>query len=73
MHKSFNGHRTWNAWNVSLWLNNVEHYYTDMKYCIKTTKNRKEAAQKMMQYLPKKTPDGAPISVTNVVLAMRGL
>jgi len=73
MHKAFNGHRNWNAWNVNLWLTSKESYYTDMKYCIKVTKNRKEAAQKLLNYLPKKTPDGAPFTLTNIIFAMRGL
>ena len=70
----YNGHRSWNAWNVSLWLNNTEGRYNQMRFCIKATKNRKEAAQMMMeQYLPEETPDGAPYTVTNVMLAMVGL
>ena len=70
----YNGHRSWNAWNVSLWLNNDEYYYNAMRSCIRTTKNRKEAALKMMeQYLPEETPDGAKYNVTCVIEAMRGI
>lgn len=27
MTKEYNGHRSWNAWNVSLWINNTEPQY----------------------------------------------
>ena len=73
MSKPHNGHPSWNAWNVSLWLNNTEARYSLMRFCIRTTKNRKEAAQKMMQNLPEETPDGAPYTITNVMRAMRGM
>jgi hypothetical protein len=69
----YNGHRSWNAWNVSLWLNNDERLYYLMLDCIKETKNRRRAAQKMLSYLPAKTPDGARYNVTCIMEAMRGL
>ena len=69
----YNGHRSWNAWNVSLWLNNDERYYNLMLDCIKETKNRRKAAQKILSYLPMKTPDGAKYNITCIVEAMREL
>lgn len=68
----YNGHESWTTWNVNLWLNNEEHYYRLMKCCIRATRNRKEAAKEMLEYLPEKTPDGAKYSVHNVMLAMEG-
>lgn len=74
MSKPYNGHKNWNAWNVSLWLNNSEDYYDLMRYCINNSNTRKEAATMVLERLPsKKTPDGAPYTVTNIMLAMRGL
>ena len=69
----YNEHRSWNSWNVSLWLNNDERYYNLMKDCIKKTENRRKAAQKMLSYLPAKTPDGAKYNVTCVIEAMEGM
>ena len=68
-----NGHRSWNAWNVSLWLNNDEGLYNLMLDCIKETKNKRRAAQNMLSLLPSKTPDGANYNVTCVMEAMQGL
>lgn len=28
---AYNGHRSWNAWNVSLWLNNDEGLYREAR------------------------------------------
>ena len=69
----YNGHRSWNSWNVSLWLNNDERCYDLMLDCIKETKNRRKAAQKMLSYLPAKTPDGAKYNITCIMEAMREL
>ena len=68
-----NGHRSWNAWNVSLWLNNDEGLYNLMLDCIKEAKNKRRAAQNMLSLLPSKTPDGAKYNVTCIVEAMREL
>ena len=73
----YNGHKNWNHWNVSLWINNDEGLYQLAKDCMRRTKNRKDAAQVFMGFvgcvLAKKTPDGAPYSVSSVYHAMEGL
>lgn len=69
----YNGHKNYNAWNVSLWLNNDESYYRLMRYCIRSTNNRKEAAEKMLQHLPECTGDNVKFTLTNVQLAMVGI
>lgn len=71
--RTYNGHPSYNAWNVSLWLNNDEGLYNLMKDCIRHASNRTQAAQDMLGMLPAKTPDGAPYTVTNIRRAMVGI
>ena len=68
----YNGHKNWNHWNVSLWINNDEGLYRLAKECIRSTSNRDEAAKQFLESLDgSKTPDGAPYSVTTIKAAMR--
>lgn len=69
----YNGHKNYNHWNVSLWINNDEGLYSLARDCIRTTGNRTEAARAMLQSLPDKTPDGAPYSLSSVRAAMVGM
>jgi hypothetical protein len=74
----FNGHKNWNHWNVSLWINNDEGLYRmaldHWRYCSGT---RQRAAQNMLvelrEYGIRKTPDGAPYSVSSIAAAMRDM
>lgn len=77
---TFNGHKNWNHWNVSLWLSNDESLYRTMRQCVYSTKTRTQAAETMLELLKAaqhtsapKTPDGAPYSVTSIRAAMVGL
>lgn len=73
----YNGHKNWNHWNVSLWINNDEGLYRAARYCVRMASNRREAAENMLRELEKmglsKTPDGAPYSATSIRAAMVGL
>lgn len=69
-HKPYNGHRNYNAWNVCLWIGNDESTYRLMRWCVSTTSNKNEAAKKLLDLLPNKTPDGVPYTYTNVRLAL---
>ena len=71
--EGFNGHKNWNHWNVSLWINNDEGLYRLAMNCIASTNNREEAAEKMLERLDEKTPDGAPYSKTTIRAAMVGM
>lgn len=77
MARSFNGHRSWNAWNVSLWINNDEGLYRMARQYAARYSTREDAARRMLADLTecgvKATPDGAPYCVTNIRLAMRDI
>jgi hypothetical protein len=72
----YNGHKNWNHWNVSLWINNDEGLYRLAKECVSRAANKDAAALAMLDYLSEyqentKTPDGAPYSVSSIRAAMR--
>lgn len=73
----YQGHDSWAAWSVSLWINNDEGLYRLAKHCVRTTRNREEAARLMLSDLQaggiSHTPDGAKYSKSTIRKAMRGL
>ena len=74
----YNGHKNWNCWNVSLWVNNDEGLYTLALDCINAAhgqrKTKDSAARAMLETLADSaithTPDGAPYSVSSIRAAM---
>lgn len=69
----YNGHDNYNAWNVSLWINNDEGLYNMARgYCRRM--KRAEAAEAMLESLNAagitKTPDGVTYTKTNIRKAM---
>lgn len=72
MAKQYNGHRSWNAWNVSLWLHNDERLYRAMMDTIGALKNKDKAARHLALALHgDRTPDGGKYNYTTIRLAMR--
>ena len=75
----FNGHKNWNHWNVSLWIDNDEGLYRmAQNFCARYPKvGRENQAVLMLARLKDEdithTPDGAPYSVSSIRAAMVGL
>jgi hypothetical protein len=73
---TFNGHKNWNHWNVSLWINNDEGLYAIARYWTKR-RTRQVAAQRILEELQlnghTRTPDGAPYSLSSVRAALVGI
>ena len=72
MSNTYNGHKNWAHWNVSLWLNNDETLYRRMRTLCQVY-DRAKAANKLQSQLPEKTPDGASYSISAIRAAMRGI
>jgi len=71
---TYNGHKNWNHWNVSLWINNDYGMYETARHCVSCTNTKDEAAKLMLEHLHDAnithTPDGAPYSKTTIRAAM---
>lgn len=74
---TYNGHKNWNHWNVSLWLNNDVVLYRLAKGFVDEGIGKDAAAKHLYEFLvaleSPKTPDGAPYSVTTIRAAMVGM
>lgn len=73
----FNGHKNWNHWNVSLWINNDEALYLMARAHVRLNRGKLPAAMRMLAELNNagitKTPDGEPYSVSSIRAAMVGM
>ena len=71
---TYNGHKNWNHWNVSLWLFNDYPLYQVMVYAVNEYP-RGEAARFILSSMLNhfedgKTPDGAPFTFTSIRAAI---
>ena len=75
--KTYNGHRNWKFWNVSLWIANDEGLYNTARTCKAVGKTSARAAELFIEAMTEagrsKTPDGAPYSKSAVRAAIAGL
>jgi hypothetical protein len=73
MGEKFNGHASWREWNVALWLSNDERLYRLATSALHAFGfDRDVAARALLGSLPAKTPDGAPVTLRAVRLALDG-
>lgn len=70
--KTYNGHKNWSHWNVSLWISNEESVYR-RAIELKRKHGALRAAKLLLAELPSKTPDGASFSITNLYAAIDDL
>ena len=79
--KGYNGHRSWNSWNVALWIGNDEGLYNLGLEAIELTRSKKtgkymfgNAAARFINNMGGgRTPDGAVYNHLSVKLALKGL
>ena len=73
--KRYNGHRSWNAWNVSLWIANDEPLYRTARDCLRRGRTATHAAQLFIEDIGAnaKTPDGATFNFKCVREALANL
>ena len=76
----YNGHRSWNAWNVALWMGNDEPIYRFAMECINNppvNHNKRGIAHATRLFMRcmggEKTPDGAVYNSLSVREALEGL
>jgi hypothetical protein len=73
MSKPYQGHKSYNAWNVCLWLFNDEALYGLVRDRVQGSDNLDEAAEHLYEDLEgRSTPDGVPYTKSNIRLALRG-
>lgn len=73
---TYNGHKNWTHWNVSLWLFNDESLYTTVYTRCRNAKTKNEAAKAILADLTylniTTTPDGAHYSYSAIRAALVG-
>lgn len=74
---TYNGHKNYNFWNVSLWINNDEGLYNSARYCVRMAKTKDVAAMFLQRELEKMgithTPDGVKYTKSAIRAAMVGM
>ncbi|WP_155638789.1 hypothetical protein [Burkholderia territorii] len=68
---TYNGHKNYNYWNVSLWLNNDEQLYRRTVEAIRSLRDKDKATRYLLEQFPERTPDGVKYTFRNVREALK--
>tara|TARA_S200002703_G_C3713972_1_gene219329 strand:+ start:456 stop:680 length:225 start_codon:yes stop_codon:yes gene_type:complete len=71
--KEYNGHKSWNQWNVSLWLSNDYSLYTYAIHLMEIYSFNKAVDVLFAGLKGTKTPDGARYNKLSIRNALKGL
>ena len=67
----YNGHRSWNAWNVALWLYNDEGLYRMVQDALRRAGTKDKAERYLARDLAgQRTPDGGRYNLTTIRAAL---
>lgn len=69
----YNGHKSWNQWNVSLWINNDEGLYREAYNLVRRYGAEKATCLLLDMLQGQKTPDGAIYNKTSIRNALVGI
>lgn len=71
--KTYQGHRSWNAWNISLWINNDESLYRRARHLAEKYGVDRGARIMAREMKGEVTPDGGKYNFTTIREAMRDI
>ena len=66
----YNGYTSWNAWNVSLWINNDEALYIIARETVKKYGYKRGLRELVKHWEGNRTPDGARFNRTGIKQAI---
>lgn len=69
----YNGYRSWNEWNVALWINNDEALYAQAHHLARIHGIGKAAYMLLWELEGQQTPDGANYNISGIRAALRGI
>ena len=70
---TYNGHRSWNAWNISLWINNDEGLYRHARELVEQYGMKRAVRMLTAELDGETTPDGGRYNATCIREALVGI